>query len=182
MNKIQRVSGHFRRFFTALLFLLPVFYLFFWLNVNEHYNFNTKFGWSFDFLPRLSYVTTPFSFTQRAIAFSTNLIPLGLDLLILYLLTNLFRLYEQAKYFSMQAVNNIRRIGIVMLIGELVNPFCQAFTTAALSWSNPPGQRYFSITLSNDNISTIIIALLIILVSWIMAEGMRLNDEQQLTV
>ncbi|MCP4221111.1 MAG: DUF2975 domain-containing protein [bacterium] len=47
---------------------------------------------------------------------------------------------------------------------------------------NPPGQRILRIGFGSDDITKLVIGLLIILVSWIMNEGRELQEEQQYTV
>jgi len=51
-----------------------------------------------------------------------------------------------------------------------------------LTWRNPPGHRFASITLIQTNIGVILVALMVILISWIMLEGCKIREEQQLTV
>lgn len=51
-----------------------------------------------------------------------------------------------------------------------------------LTMHNPTGQRIAQITFSHYNLSILLIALMIILVSWIMHEGYQLSDEQKFTI
>jgi hypothetical protein len=51
-----------------------------------------------------------------------------------------------------------------------------------MTWQNPPGHRAATLSLSSIDIATLLTAILIILISWIMAEGCRLREEQQLTI
>src|SRR3990167_8519691 len=84
-------------------------------------------------------------------------------------LFQLFGLYKQAEIFSLKNVNYIKKIGYTLLIGQLLDPFYQALMTVNLTWSIHP--KILAIGFSGTNIGIILMALLVILISWIMAEG-----------
>ncbi len=71
-------------------------------------------------------------------------------------------------------------------VSDVVLPFATALYQALigfmLTWRNPPGHRFVSITLDQTNIGIILVALMVILISWIMLEGCKIREEQQLTV
>jgi hypothetical protein len=111
--------------------------------------------------------------------FLISCIPLSITMLILYYLVKLFKLYEQAQIFTSANVKYIRNIGWIMLLNQIIRPIYEAMFTAALTFQNPHGHRFISISFTNNNLTTLIIALFIILISWVMAEGCKLNDEQK---
>ena len=69
-----------------------------------------------------------------------------------------------------------------LLLREILTPFQQVVTSGILTMNNEPGHHIVKFGIGSENINTVIAALFIILVSWIMSEGQRLNDEQCLTV
>ncbi len=69
-----------------------------------------------------------------------------------------------------------------MLISQLIEPFYQFVMGIVLTMHNPPHHRFAAITLDQTNIGILLTAFLIILISWIMAEGCNLREEQQLTI
>jgi hypothetical protein len=99
-----------------------------------------------------------------------------------YSLIKLFRLYERGEIFSINNVNYIRNIGYALLATEFFEPIFQFLMGVVLTMHNPPGQLFFSITLGATNLGIILMSLFIILISWIMAEGCKLREEQQLTI
>lgn len=124
----------------------------------------------------------PLTLENKILGAAITTIPLIISELILYFLIKLFTLYRQSKIFTLQNVRYIRNVSYTLLMGQIVNPFNQALLTAALTWQNPHGQRIIRITLDGTNFGIVLMALLIILISWIMAEGYKLQEEQQYIV
>ena len=106
-----------------------------------------------------------------------NLAPLVLEMLCLYWLIELFKLYERGVIFTLQNVRYIRRLGLAFLAGEILKPFVQAGTTFVLSM-----HKEISLMIGSDDINTLFTALIILLIGWVMTEGCKLSEEQTLTV
>jgi hypothetical protein len=69
-----------------------------------------------------------------------------------------------------------------LLITQIIDPIYNGAMGLVLTRYNPPGHRFAAITLDETNIVIVLIALIVILISWIMSEGCKLREEQQLTV
>jgi hypothetical protein len=65
---------------------------------------------------------------------------------------------------------------------EIIKPITDFLLGFILTSGNPPGFRVAMITISDANMGVILTSLLIILTSWIMSEGRKLHDEQQLII
>ena len=48
--------------------------------------------------------------------------------------------------------------------------------------SNPPGHRYISLNFGTPNLEVLFWGMLVIVISWIMAEGYKLQKDQDLTI
>ncbi|HHT9780192.1 TPA: DUF2975 domain-containing protein, partial [Legionella pneumophila] len=68
------------------------------------------------------------------------------------------------------------------ILGELVQLIYQPLITAALTFNNPTGERFSSITLGAANASTLITAFIILVASWILKEANQLQSDSQLTI
>lgn len=119
---------------------------------------------------------------EKILGFLVSAVALLVEMFILYSLIKLFRLYEKGEIFSIHHVKYIRNIGYALLIGQLIEPFYQFILGLVLTMNNPPHHRFASVTLDQNNIGILLTALLVILISWIMAEGYKLKEEQQLTI
>ena len=72
-----------------------------------------------------------------------------------------------------------------LLVGQLIiNPIYEGLISMLLTWDNPAhqGLRIAKIGFDQTNLGILFTALLVILISWIMAEGYQLREEQQLTI
>ncbi|MDQ2993982.1 MAG: DUF2975 domain-containing protein [Pseudomonadota bacterium] len=184
MNKIQRTSRCLRWLFTALMIIAPSITLASWFVFTPEpnsANSSVMMGFS-ELRNHFPTMEQPLPLEFKLIGLLISLIPLSINLCIYYNFITLFLLYEQREFFNMQNVAAIRKIGIYLLLGQLLSPFIEAATTALLTWHNTPGKRMASITFDNSNVGMIITGVLIILISWIIAEGHRLNEEQRLTI
>lgn len=77
----------------------------------------------------------------------------------------------------------IRKIGILMLIGEMIQLlFYQPLMSFALSYNNPVGHRFITVSLGTTNMTSVITAVIILLAAWIVKEAHQLKTESQLTI
>ena len=177
MNKIKYVSLFFRLFFQITFVCLIVAQVVGW--------FYTPFGgWLFNVIP-LTYqhlIMNTFNMNTRVAGFFLSSIPLGIKLMVLYFLIKLFRLYEQHEFFSIKNVLYIRNAGYALFILQIIKPFADFLLGFILTSGNPPGFRVATMTISDANVGVILTSMLIILSSWIMSEGCKLKDEQQLII
>lgn len=103
-------------------------------------------------------------------------------MLISYFFIKLFRNYEYKNIFSLNNVHIVRNIGYTLIIWQILIPIRQALLSLLLTWHNGPGKRVLVAHFDNNNITIILIAFIVILISWIMAEGYKLQQEQKYTV
>lgn len=183
MNKIKRTSLLFRVLFQILFVALPLFLIMAWVMSAGTFKLNSG-------LIILNYVPTaysssilhPLNMLEKCLALGASFVPMVVQLLILFSLIRLFKLYEQGVFFSMNNVRYFRNIGYALIATQIVDPLYQGLMGLILTWRNPPGHRFFSISLDQANIGVLLVALMVILISWIMLEGCKINEEQQLTI
>jgi hypothetical protein len=184
MHKIKRVSHFFRILFQITFVVLPLLVVWFWIQAPHPVGL-TFMGWG------ISFINSPYSSWQilhaltpgeKLIGFILSWLTIGAAEVTIYFLIKLFRLYENAEIFTLQNVVYIRNIAYALLIGQLLAPIQQALMSFALTWHNPHGYRVMTISVTGSNFGVILMALLILLISWVMAEGCRLQAEQELTI
>ncbi|WP_131782952.1 DUF2975 domain-containing protein [Legionella gresilensis] len=123
-----------------------------------------------------------FSILHRLIILTIQFLPLSITIMICYKLAKLFRLYAEEKLFEQINIKLIKSISLYMLVGQAIQLVYQPLITAALTFTNPPGQRIASITLGSANLSTLITAMVILIASWIIKEANQLKLDAQLTI
>lgn len=120
--------------------------------------------------------------STKILAFLVCLIPNVFSVLGLFYLARLFRLFEGLEFFSQNTVGALRKIGLYLLAGQLTFPFYTALLSVTLTFSNPPGHRIISVGFGVVEISWTALAIVLILASWIMDEGRKLQEEQAATI
>jgi len=174
INRIQRVSGTFRLLFTVLIFFIPVANLLYWLFFNYlPVGFTTE-------LPVV--VSQALPFKTLLLAFLVSLIPVSVAVYGAINLKELFKLYERAIVFSEQNVNYFSRLGITMISWVFANLIFVVLISVVLTFNNLPGERVMVAQFGVSDVGTLIIGAVILLVSWVMKEASKLENEQAHTV
>ncbi len=181
-TKIKRVSFYFRCLFTFLLMAIPLIYALTWIYAPSPFDVSGDLGFFINVVPKGLQILHPLALSTKIIGFLIGAVPVIIIEGILYFLICLFKLYERSEVFSLQNVSYIKKIGYALLITQIVSVICNGIISVVLTWHNPHGLRTLMLTVTGTNISMILTAFIIILISWIMAEGCRLREEQQLTI
>jgi len=183
MNRIAHISRIFRILFQIILVLLPLFTIISWIVVPSNFDLGGRFtGISYSPIPpnlHINYTLTP---VVKILGFLVNMLTVGATMLILYFLVKLFRNYQREQIFSLANVRIFRNVGYSLIIWQILVPIQQALLSVILTWQNGPGQRILAASFSSNNIAVVLIAFIVILISWIMAEGHKLQEEHEYTV
>ncbi len=178
MKKIQKISRLLQNIITVFMIFLPLFAMVLWF----YAPIPNPFGISTRFFPSAFDIVNPISISKRFLGFIVSLIPLGIEMFLLYCLVKLFNLFERGKIFTLQNVKYIRCIGISMLLGEMIKPFYEAITTFIMHYDNPKGHLALSIGFDGNEINYILTSVIVLLISWVMEEACKLQEEQALTI
>lgn len=178
-TKIQRISRFFRLFFQVMIVILPCVQIYAWIIAPQPV---LLFFGDFKVIPGNVEVLHHLSWATKFYGFLVSGVRLMLIELIIFYLIRLFRLYESGDIFTFANVNYIRKCGFALLTLQIVSPIVEGFLTLLVSWGNPHGHRVVAITITSLDLTLVITAFLVILISWIMSEGCRLREEQQLTI
>jgi Protein of unknown function (DUF2975) len=183
MNRIKSVSKFFRIIFQIFLVCAPIALAISWYHAPDSVVMLQGIV-HMDSIPQnyTKQILHTLSAGEKFTGFLVSLVPCAIYLFMLYSLIKLFQVYESGVIFSVEIVKRIRNIGYALLAGQAVDPFYQAVMGVVLTLNNPKGHRLASVTLDQTNIGILLTALLVILISWIMMEGCKLNEEQQLTI
>lgn len=174
IKRIQRVSGKFRLLFTVLIFFIPVVTLMYWLFFNYlPVGFTTE-------LPVV--VSQALPLKTLMLAFLVSLIPASVAIYGIFNLKELFRLYEKAIVFSERNVNCFRSLGYTLIYWVIANLIFVMLISVVLTFNNSPGDRMMVAQFGITDIGTLIIGAVVVLVSWVMKEASKLENEQSYTV
>jgi len=105
----------------------------------------------------------PFEIPQSVLTLAT--VKYGLMLFCAWVLFRLFGLYGQGKYFTAANINYIRFLGYYVVIDWIVTVILDSLSHDTMIFFTQP-----------------MTGLLVIFVAWVMDEGRKIKEEQELTV
>ncbi|BCS89068.1 DUF2975 domain-containing protein [Pseudodesulfovibrio sediminis] len=179
MNNITKPSRRFALLLHIIFYVYPIFILWLWVDPS-----GTASSLGFDLIKSIMGETQirETVLWQRLACFGAAMLTGSVVMYMLHSLSRLFTLYGKGEFFSTQNVACYRAVGISLIVQQAVSLPEQALQTVILSWTNPVGQRIIAIGADDTNISLIVVGLMVIVISRIMDEGRKMQEEQQLTV
>ncbi len=183
LMKIGRLSRALDYLALFGLFCLPIFSTGYWLTGGYPY-LTSIGGCKFDIFPSIDLVPPidTLSPSVRLVGFLIGLIPMSISMAILLFLSKLFKLYQRLSFFTLEHVKYFRKLGYAVLCSQLIMPFYDALMTFTLVFMHSPENRVFVMGISSINLQLITVSFCILLISWIMEMGYKLQQEQAHTV
>lgn len=177
ISKIQRLSVLLNRFFTALVIIVPLYYMIYWGFINELFyplvTVNT------DPTP-LS--TTPLSIELQLAGFLVSLLPLGAFLYTVMKVKKLFAFYIKGEIFSLEQVQIFKKIAIGLTLWVVFSIIYESVKSVIFSINNSEGSRVLSIGVDSNQVALLVLSVIILLIAKIMDEGRVIYEENKLTV
>jgi hypothetical protein len=174
-DRIRRASRRLRYLLLSLLFIMPVVDGLVWLNINRFPEIIYK-----NILPY--FVVPPLPFTARCLGFVVTLIPMGVAMCGAFYLMQLFALYEQGHIFMMDNVRCFKKLSYVLIWWFVAGILYNSLLSVALTLHNPPGQRIMILELSSSDLTALLLGGILAVIAWVMEEGRKLQEDQDLTV
>jgi hypothetical protein len=136
--------------------------------------------WTFN-LPLVRLVTAGGTITltpaRVAAAAAIIAIPVGVLLFGLWQARALFADFARGCVFTLANARHLRDFAACVLAQAILGPLSSAALFLALTFSNPPGNHQFAISLSLDNYLALIVGGVLLAVAWAMVEATRIADE-----
>jgi len=177
MNNISKLSRKFGLLFKLLMVLYPVTVILMWcgmINIPPDYFAFSRLPISVDF--------GQLSAGLRLKACMLQMIPTMFVTLSLYYLVQLFKLYERGVIFGRENTVLIKSIGYTLIYQALAFFLSQPLLSLLLTMDAAPGQHVLVISIGSVEFSNLIIGGIVILISSIMVEGQKLEEEKALTI
>ena len=178
-HRVQRLSRILRILFTIVLITIPVIQILFWIFFNRLPE---------EIVTRSLPIMVPIAALQdlplssRLLALGVNFISTAVVMACVYYLIRLFMLYEKEQIFTAENVGCLRVLGRLLIVLFFADIVESSLLSVALTLHNPPGQRMITFGLSSDEMTTLLFGIVVVLIAWVMDEGRKLQEEQQLTV
>jgi hypothetical protein len=174
-QRITKVSRKLRIACTCLMFCLPAINALFWQFFNDVY-------------PKIRMIPLPVPVDHevsafcRALAFSADMVPLFATLYGLLKLRELFQLYENGSFFTERNVGCLRSLGKALLVWVGCDIVRYSLLSVILTLGNPPGQRLLVVGLNSGEFSGVFVGIVVLIISWVMDEARKLEEDQALIV
>jgi len=175
MAKIRRVSRRFERFCAVLFWLIPLSLAAYWLFFNDL----PEEIVSKSFAATVSRTQPPY---VLALAFLAGMIPAGAVMYAVLGLRRLFGLYAKGRIFTGDNVRCFHKVGRALIWWAGASFIHVPLSSVIMTLENGPGKRMLTVALSSDQAITLLLGGVVLLVSWVMDEGRKLEEDQALTI
>jgi hypothetical protein len=174
VEKILKTSKAFSLVFIALMFIFPTLIIALWCKFLPE-------SFSYKYIPLdINLNTVPLEL--RISAMLLSMIPTGIIVFCFYYLHQLFKLYANKQFFEHNNIRLIKMIGMTLVLNTFSWLIVQPCLTYILRLNLQPENRVMTITIDSADISNLIIGGILILVSWIMNEARKNEEELALIV
>jgi hypothetical protein len=172
VERIKRVSKSFRIVFMSGFWLIPALLILFWANIN----------WLIPYVPPMFPIEpeVPLSILVLVLGFCVSMITGGLSMIIALKLARLFQLYEQGKIFTIQHVTLFKHLGLLLLSLVPARVISQSLFSIVLSFETQQGK--VTVSFSSDEVTSLLIGGVVLLISWVMEEAQQLQNDHDLTI
>jgi hypothetical protein len=117
-------------------------------------------------------------FLTRIFGFTLTIIPTILMIMGLLSLQEFLNNLQESDYFNPNNPTLLRKFAYMLLWSTLARPLVGALVSIVITINNPQGQRTVAFSLGTDEISGVFVALLMMLLSLLMAESKSSVDER----
>ncbi|MBC3764858.1 DUF2975 domain-containing protein [Neptunicella marina] len=187
MQKIQKVSGIIR---TLILFLIALRVVFIFSVPVSVYNqspaLSNKTEVNIEYLVDVQSSWKGYATMLDNEQLNSQLIlglPEQLFILVIYcLLWRLFGFYQQGQVFSAEPINQLRIIAGCILLWPVITIIYPILTTLLLRFSGASDSLPIYVSIGTSEITNLITGLIVYVISWIMLEAQKVNEEQELTI
>ncbi len=116
---------------------------------------------------------------QYFLLFAVGAVPLAFFIAALLAARRFFTCYVSGELFPQNSSAEISRIGKLFLILAILGPIIRMLAVLIMTWTNPPGQKQFVLSLSTNDGLLIILSAILLMVGHVLAEARRLSEDNQ---
>lgn len=176
LKKIRQLSGPFQRLFVGLFWAVPILNAAYWM----FYNILPASAMAHNRIGLL--VAEPPTVAIRLFAFLVMMASLSVLMITFWSLARIFQFYTEGRIFSLNTIHCYRRLGWLFILAAPVRVFTQAALSVVMTWNNPVGQKSLMVSIGSGEIFSILTGGVILVITYVMREARRLEEEQSLTI
>ena len=188
MDRIQKVSSYLLVIFNILLVILPFSLFILWLFIDHNpIKEAIEHGVFFSAVQTpeglVNLATVNWTLFTKCVGFISSLVGLLPILLGLLILKKIFRHYQKGQIFNKDNAQRYKHLGyLFFLAGFLTQPLSAMLQTLAITLTYPPGHHWIQIGFGTPTFESLFCGVLVLVISWVMVEGYKLQEEQKLIV
>lgn len=182
MKKIVVVSRCLKWAAISMIVILPILEAGYW--ITNGYPFLTSF-FHISSLPAFGDVPVGWADltdVQKLLGFIANLLPLSFSMAALGYLAKLFSAFEHLRLFERQNADLLKKTGGLLVLGQAAHLFYTGCISLILTYRNPVGHRNITVSMGLHELDMLALGIVVLLVSWIYAEAIKMYEEQEATV
>jgi len=172
---IHRTSRRLIWLLTFLLVTAPIATALLWIFINQ-----MPAEVQQNLLP--AYVQRPLPLTTRLLGLGVAMIQTGLAMYGMWVLIRLFRLYGQGSIFRPANVGCFRKLSRVLIAWFITGIATDPLMSLALTLHHLPGQHMLSVGLGSPDLTALLVGGILSVITRVMDEGCKLQQEQDLTI
>jgi hypothetical protein len=115
--------------------------------------------------------------SQRLAGFGLAMVSRLILIYGLWRLTLMFRSFAQGTFFTLETESHLRAFAYSVFGYTAVDFVMELPITALVTWSNPPGERFVSLSFGWNEVQLLIFGGLLFALTHVIAEGLRLARE-----
>ncbi len=104
---------------------------------------------------------------------------MSIGLLGLYYLQRAFTGFAEPQPFNLQNSANLRRFSVLLLIQVILKPVYMGTASVLLSLNHPAGEKVLAISFGSDELSTLVLGLILWVISDLLVDAQKLHSENQ---
>lgn len=173
-ERVERVSKRLAGLCVLLMIVAPVSVALYWTVADS-----TAMGWRW-----LGGITEPLELTPtvRWLGFAATLLPLTPVIAGLLSLWRLFRLYGSGTMFGAANVAALKGFGLSCVFFGVAETLFHPLVSLSLTAFNPAGQHVITVGVDSDTVVVLLVGCVFLVITWVMDEARKIDEELALTV
>tara|TARA_B110000977_G_C10765120_1_gene372310 strand:- start:43 stop:588 length:546 start_codon:yes stop_codon:yes gene_type:complete len=181
MNKIEKISHRYVITFQIAFFMTIVGMIYFWSTYMTSYDIFTQYGFGLSD-GYANIIQVELSVKTRIIAFLVSMLPCSIILYGISQLIILFKEYKKGVIFTVKNVKIYKKLAYSLYFWVVAGILYDILISLALSFNNPPGHRFITISFQGLDIVAILIGTIVLMISYVMNEALILSENDKFTI
>jgi hypothetical protein len=170
MSKVTRSSAFLRYLFIFLFFAIPYFH------ISPYFLFKTNF---ITLYINHSEVRVPLDAHLQMANFFLNLIPMLIEMYIVFCLFKLFSYYQRNEIFLKSPLTYLRNIGMALMSKEIFNLVIQCIITYLATAQGGTVKKTMMCSITSQGVSNFLIGVIAVIITMVMYEAVKLKEDNE---